>query len=88
MTILVGPQSQVYLAKKARKCAPIMTSPTENPKPETQTFFKLNRRLPEFVQGSNSSLAQFVGELWSCKVAEHLTRKIARAGLGGTVICV
>jgi len=35
----VGAQGQVTSDKKARKHAPIMTSPTENPKPKTKTFF-------------------------------------------------
>jgi len=38
MACLVGVQSQVNLAK-GRKHAPIMTSPTENPKNKIEIFF-------------------------------------------------
>jgi len=39
----VGTQGQVNLAKKSRKHAPIMMSPTENPKPKIKKlFFNLN----------------------------------------------
>jgi len=38
---------------------------------QNQIFFSLwTRRLAESLEGLNSSLAQFTGELWNCKVAQ------------------
>jgi len=58
-----------------------MTLPTKN-KPKSKPFFQIDsRRLPESEECLNSSLAHSVGELWSCKVAEHFAKKLTHAGL-------
>jgi len=38
----IGAQDWVKLTKKSRKHAPVMTSPTENPKPKTKKRFFFN----------------------------------------------
>jgi len=48
----------------------------KNPNPRLKNFFQIQtRRLPESADYLNSSLAQPVGELWNCKVAEHFAKK-------------
>jgi len=47
----------------------LVTFPPENLKPKTKTFFfsMSTRRLAEFVESLNSSLALAVGDLWPKK---------------------
>jgi len=56
---------------KCPKHALIVTSPPENPHRKRKKFFFVStRRLSEYVEGLNSSLAQSPGELQDCKVLQ------------------
>ena len=46
-----------------------MMSSIKNPKPKI-FFSLLTRRIANFFEGLNSSLAQVTDELWSCKVVQ------------------
>jgi len=51
---------------------PIMMSPTNKPKCKTEKCFLIeSRRLPESVEGWNSSPAQSAGELWLKCTGHH-----------------
>jgi len=64
---LVGAQGKVNPAKKA-KTPPLVTSPTENPKPKIEKIFESEARsIHESVEGLNSSLALAADELWPKK---------------------
>jgi len=67
MACWIGAQSQVNSAKNG-KTPPLVTSPTDNHKAKTEFFFSIGtKRLPESVEGLNSSLALAAGEFWPKK---------------------
>jgi len=87
MACWIDTQGQVTSVIKWQRHAPIMTSPTENPKPKMKIFFsKSTRRLSESVKGLNSSLAQSTSELWSCKKLQTLVKKVVVMGLTGRTL--
>jgi len=63
----VGAQGQTKLAKIS-KISPLVTSSPENSELESKKFFSTGtRKLSEFVEGLNSSLALEAGDLWPKK---------------------
>ena len=85
MAYWVGAQGQVKLAQRSRKHALSLTSSPENPKPKTKNILFLisTRRPAESVDALNSPLAQWAGELWSCKNLKSRVKKVALAWLKG-----
>jgi len=61
----VGAQGRPKVAKKA-KTPPLVAVPPENPKPKSRKILFLisTRRLAEYVEGLNSSLALAAGDSW------------------------
>jgi len=83
----VGAQGQVNSAKKAKTSTHYDVTLR---RPQTQNKKKINfliwtTRLAESVEGSNSSLAQSVGEVWCCTA---LQKKWRKRYLGLTVLRV
>jgi len=66
----VGAHGLETSAKKLRKHASIMASPTENPKTKRKKFSISTKRLAESTDGLNSSPAQSAGKIWRCKALQ------------------
>jgi len=63
----LGPKDQWHGPQKP-KPTPVMTSFTKNLNTNPHKFFNRNKRLSEFLEGLNSSLALLVGKLWLHRV--------------------
>jgi len=80
----VGVQGRPKVAKISKTC-PHCDVTSRKPQTENKKrFFSISsRRLAESVDDLDSSQAQSVGELWSCKNLKSRVKKVVRAGLKG-----